>query len=40
MRECIARKVKTLYGAEISPDNFLVVPGGKPTMFFAMSMFG
>ncbi len=28
------------HGVEVNPDNVVVVPGGKPTMFFAILMFG
>lgn len=40
LREAVAWDVARRHGATIDPDNVLVVPGGKPTMFFAMLMLG
>lgn len=40
LRAAVADDVRAFRGAEISPDNVLIVPGGKPTMFYAMMMFG
>jgi len=39
-RESVSRKIKKLYGAKISPERVIIMPGGKPTMFFAILMFG
>ena len=39
-REAVCRKIKKLYGADINPDRIVITPGGKPTMYFAISMFG
>ncbi len=39
-REAVSRKIKTLYKKEISPERVMIMPGGKPTMFFAISMIG
>ena len=39
-REAVCRKINTLYGADINPDRIIITPGGKPTMYFAISMFG
>ena len=39
-REAVIRKIKTLYKKEISPERVMIMPGGKPTMFFAISMIG
>src|SRR6056300_1155974 len=39
-REAVSRKIKTLYEKEISPERVMIMPGGKPTMFFAISMIG
>lgn len=40
LRETVAWDVERQHGAIIDPENILVVPGGKPTMFFAMLMLG
>lgn len=40
LREAVAENIQAFRGAEIDPDNVLIVPGGKPTMFYAIMMFG
>ena len=40
LRQAVAADIAKRRGVEVSPDNILVVPGGKVTMFFAMLMFG
>jgi len=40
LREAVATDIHTRRGVEISPDNICIMPGGKPTMFFAILMFG
>jgi aspartate/methionine/tyrosine aminotransferase len=40
LREAVAEDVELRRGVRIDPDQVLVVPGGKPTMFFALLMFG
>ena len=40
LREAVAADLHRRHGTEVNPDNVVVVPGGKPTMFFAMLMFG
>ncbi|SEM01893.1 Aspartate/methionine/tyrosine aminotransferase [Roseovarius azorensis] len=40
LREAVAADLHTRHGAEVNPGNVVVVPGGKPTMFFAVLMFG
>ena len=40
LREAVAADIATYRGAEVNPDHVVVVPGGKPTMFFACLMFG
>ena len=40
LREAVAANLKRRHGAEVNPDNVVVVPGGKPTMYFAIMMFG
>ena len=40
LRESVAADIQTWRGVEVNPDNVLIVPGGKVTMFFAILMFG
>ncbi|MGY3436927.1 MULTISPECIES: pyridoxal phosphate-dependent aminotransferase [unclassified Marinovum] len=40
LREAVAADLNSRHGVEVNPDNVVVVPGGKPTMFFAVLMFG
>lgn len=40
LREAIAEDVQHRYSVSIDPDRVMAVPGGKPTMFFAMLMLG
>ncbi len=40
VREGVARYTLGRTGVEVSPDNVLIVPGGKVTMFAAILMFG
>ena len=40
LREAVAADLHTHHGASVSPDNIVIMPGGKPTMFFAILMFG
>lgn len=40
LREAVAADLDRRHGVEVNPDNVVVVPGGKPTMFFAVLMFG
>lgn len=40
LREAIAADLHRRHAVEVNPDNVVVVPGGKPTMFFAVMMFG
>ena len=39
-REAVSRKIKSLYKKDISPERVMIMPGGKPTMYFAISMIG
>lgn len=39
-REAVARRTLTTTGIEISPESVMIMPGGKPTMFAAILMFG
>ena len=40
LREAVAADILEHRGVEVNPDCIVVVPGGKPTMFFAAMMFG
>ena len=40
LREAVAADLFRRHGVEVNPDRVVVVPGGKPTMFFAVLMFG
>ena len=39
-REAVSRKIKSLYNAKINPERIVIMPGGKPTMYYAISFFG
>ena len=39
-REAVSRKIKSLYNVKINPERIVIMPGGKPTMHFAISFFG
>jgi len=39
-REAVARRTLTTTGVEVSPETVMIMPGGKPTMFAAIIMFG
>jgi aspartate aminotransferase len=40
LREAVSADLHRRHGVTVSPDQVLVVPGGKVTMFFAVLMFG
>lgn len=40
LREAVAGDIARYRQVEIDPDQVLIVPGGKPTLFFAILMFG
>jgi len=40
LREAVAEDTELRRGVRIDPDQVLIVPGGKPTLFFAILMFG
>src|SRR5436190_16666904 len=40
LREAVARRTLATAGVEVSPEQVLIVPGGKVTMFAAILMFG
>jgi len=39
-RQAVVRKVKNLYNTEIDPERILIMPGGKPTMYYAIMCYG
>ena len=39
-RQAVVRKIKTLYKKDIDAERVLIMPGGKPTMFFAIQSIG
>lgn len=40
LREAVVDNIRDFRGAEVDPEQVLIVPGGKPTMFYAIMMFG
>jgi aspartate aminotransferase len=40
LREAVSRRILARTGAEVSPENVVIMPGGKPAMFTAILMFG
>lgn len=40
VREAVCADLHARRGVEVDPEQIMIVPGGKPTMFFAMLMFG
>ncbi|HSF93371.1 MAG TPA: pyridoxal phosphate-dependent aminotransferase [Paracoccaceae bacterium] len=40
LRQAVAADLHRRHGVEVNPDNVVIQPGGKPTMFFAGLMFG
>jgi len=40
LREAVAADLHKRYGVEVSPDSVMIMPGGKPTMFMSILMFG
>ena len=39
-RKAVTRKIKKLYNADIDPERVIIMPGGKPTMYYAITLFG
>jgi aspartate aminotransferase len=39
-REAVVRRTLATTGVEVSPENVMIMPGGKPTMYAAIIMFG
>ena len=40
LREAVAASLHKRYGVDVSPDSVMIMPGGKPTMFMSIMMFG
>jgi aspartate/methionine/tyrosine aminotransferase len=40
LREAVAADLHKRFAVEVSPDNVTIMPGGKPTMFMSILMFG
>ncbi|HEU5016720.1 MAG TPA: pyridoxal phosphate-dependent aminotransferase [Pseudolabrys sp.] len=40
LREAVAEDLHKRFGVEISPESVMIMPGGKPTMFVSILMFG
>lgn len=40
LREAVTKDLHRRHGVTVNPGNVVIMPGGKPTMFFAILMFG
>src|SRR5499427_6912108 len=40
LREAVAKDLHRRHGVEVDPGTVVIMPGGKPTMFFSILMFG
>jgi len=40
LREAVAADLHKRFGVDLSPDSVMIMPGGKPTMFMSILMFG
>jgi aspartate aminotransferase len=40
LREAVAADIEKFRGVQVDPNNILIVPGGKVTMYFAITLFG
>jgi aspartate/methionine/tyrosine aminotransferase len=40
LREAVAASLHKRYAVEVKPDSVMIMPGGKPTMFMSIMMFG
>src|ERR1700710_3129557 len=40
LREAVSADLNKRYGVDVSPESVMIMPGGKPTMFMAILMFG
>ena len=39
-RQAVTRKLKKLYNADVDAERIIIMPGGKPTMHYAIMCFG
>ena len=39
-RQAVTRKIKSLYNVDIDPERVIITPGGKPVIYYAISLFG
>jgi len=39
-RQAVTRKIKKLYNQDINPERILIMPGGKPTMYYGITCYG
>ncbi len=39
-RQAVTRKLKKLYNTDVDPERILIMPGGKPTMYYAIMCYG
>ena len=37
-RQAVTRKIKNLYDADIDPERVIIMPGGKPVIYYAISL--
>ena len=40
LRQGVSKHIKKMYGADIDSERIFIAPGGKPSIFFAIMMFG
>jgi aspartate/methionine/tyrosine aminotransferase len=40
VREAVAEYCRSFHGGDVHPDRVIIVPGGKPTLFYAVLLFG
>ena len=40
LREAVSEDLQRRHGVDVSPEDVVIMPGGKPTMFFSILMFG
>src|SRR5215813_15460034 len=40
LREAVAADLDRRFGVDVSPDSIMIMPGGKPTMYMSILMFG
>ena len=40
LKQSGSRKIKSLYKKDVDPERIMIMPGGKPTMYYAIQMIG